>query len=105
MNLKYGIGIDMAKEKFDACLSVIDTSQAVTVKAASSFDNNVKGFSAFLSWSLKHCREALPAIYLMEATGIYHEHLSWYLSDNDCKVVVVLPDKAKKYKESPRVKI
>jgi len=42
----------------------------------------------------------LPAIYLLEATGIYHEHLAWYLFDNDCKVVVVLPNKAKKYKES-----
>ncbi len=98
--LKYGIGIDMAKDNFDVCLSVIDTTQLVTIKATSSFANNLKGFTAFLSWSLKHLREALPAIYLLEATGIYHEHLAWYLFDNDCKVVVVLPNKAKKYKES-----
>ncbi len=42
----------------------------------------------------------MPIIYLMEATCIYHEHLAWYLFDQDCSVVVVLPNKAKKYKES-----
>ena len=36
----------------------------------------------------------------MEATGIYHEQLAWYLFDQDCSVAVVLPNKAKKYKES-----
>lgn len=98
--LKYAIGIDMAKDNFDVCLSVIDTTQLVTIKSSSSFANNLKGFSAFCTWSLKHLKQPLPVIYLMEATGIYHEQLAWYLFDQDCSVVVVLPNKAKKYKES-----
>jgi transposase len=36
----------------------------------------------------------------MEAIGIYYEQLAWYLFDKDCSVSVVLPNKAKKYKES-----
>lgn len=100
MNLKYGIGIDMAKDSFEVSLSVIDTSQLVTIKATSTFANNLKGFSSFHSWSIRHCKDPLPAIYLVEATGIYHEQLSWFLFEKGCRVVVVLPNKAKKYKES-----
>ena len=98
--LKYGIGIDMAKDSFDVCLSVIDTLQLITVKATSSFANDLKGFNAFYKWSLKHRKEALCAVYVVEATGIYHEQLAWYLFDEECSLAVVLPNKAKKYKES-----
>lgn len=36
----------------------------------------------------------------MEATGNYYEQLAWYLHSKDCCLTVVLPNKAKKYKES-----
>ncbi len=98
--LKYGIGIDMAKDKFDVCLSVIDMAQKVTAKFTSSFANNLKGFSAFYSWSVKNQQQQLPNVYLLEATGIYHEQLAWFLFEQKCNVAVVLPNKARKYKES-----
>jgi transposase len=77
-NLKYAVGIDLAKKEFKACLSVIDTQQKVTVKASSSFANTASGFAALLQWVSKHCKEALPMLYLMEATGIYYEPLAWF---------------------------
>ena len=45
-------------------------------------------------------RQSLPCDYLMEATGIYYEQLAWYLHSKKCELSVVLPNKAKKYKES-----
>jgi transposase len=45
-------------------------------------------------------RLPLPAVYLMEATGVYYEQLAWYLHSQKCSLSVVLPNKAKKYKES-----
>lgn len=98
--LKYAMGIDMAKDKFDVCLSLIDTAQKVTAKCSSCFGNNLKGFLAFYAWSLKNLKEPLAVIYLMEATGIYHEQLAWFLFEQKCSVAVVLPNKARKYKES-----
>ena len=98
--LKYAMGIDMAKDKFDVCLSLIDVLQKVTAKCSASFANNLAGFLAFHAWSIKHIKEPLEVIYLMEATGIYHEQLAWFLFDQKCKVAVVLPNKARKYKES-----
>ncbi len=98
--LKYGLGIDMAMEKFDACISIIDQQQHVMIRAQCSFNNNKKGFEAFLLWVAKNTKLALPAVYLMEATGIYYEQLAWFLHNKNCSVSVVLPNKAKKYKEA-----
>lgn len=98
--LKYGLGIDMALDKFDVCLSLIDAEQKVMVVSTSSFGNNNKGFEALLTWMHKHHKYTLPLIYLVEATGIYHEQLAWYLFEKNCSVVVILPNKAKKYKEA-----
>lgn len=98
--LKYGIGIDVSMDKFDACVSIIDLEQRVTIKAQSSFANNLKGFDAFYTWSVKIMKLPLPVVFLMEATGIYYEQLAWYLHIKKASVSIVLPNKAKKYKEA-----
>ncbi|AUD03542.1 transposase [Spirosoma pollinicola] len=72
--LKYGVGIDMGKDEFHACVSAIDPTQRVKVKATRAFKNTPTGILDFLQWSDHHCKE--PGIlvhYLMEATGVYYE--------------------------------
>src|SRR5215203_1318921 len=98
--LKYGIGLDMAMETFDACISIIDVKQCVTIKSRCTFSNDKKGFDLFYAWVCKNRQLPLPAVYLMEATGVYYEQLAWYLHSRKCELSVVLPNKAKKYKES-----
>ena len=102
--LKYGIGIDMAMKKFDVCLSLIDNVQKVTVKSSSSFANSLKGFEDFIKWVDRHAKLELPKVFLVEATGIYHENLSWFLYSKKRPVSVVLPNKAKDYKKSVGLK-
>lgn len=98
--LKYGIGIDIAMEKFDACISMINLQQQVLIKTQCSFTNNKKGFNTFYAWVIKNTKLPIPVFYLMEATGIYYEQLAWYLNGKGSNVSVVLANKAKKYKES-----
>ncbi len=98
--LKCGVGIDMAMQKFDVCFSVIDTEQRVTIKATHKFENNPKGFSLFLDWVKKHNKQPVPVMFLVEASGVYHEQLAWYLFGHNQSVSVILPNKAKRYKES-----
>lgn len=99
-NLKYGIGIDISSEKFAVCISVIDCEQRVGIIARQSFSNNVEGFAGLMKWTEKHCSEQLPTVYVMEATGIYYEQLAWALYQKNNTVAIVLPNKAKKYKEA-----
>lgn len=103
-NLKYSVGIDMAKDEFKACLSIIDSQQKVTVKSTGTFKNTSKGFDEFYQWFTRHQKEKLPIIFLMEATGIYYEQLAWYLHNKNCSLSVILPNKAKKYIQGLGVK-
>jgi transposase len=99
-NLKYAVGIDISKDSFHACISVINMIQKVTIKASHSFFNTPTGFNELLIWVKKYHKEsALPLVYLMEATGVYYEQLAWFLYHQDAYVSVILPNKAKKYLE------
>ncbi len=81
------------------CFSVIDTEQQVTIKATHKFENNPKGFTLFLDWVKKHNKQPIPVVFLVEASGVYHEQLAWYLFEHNQSVSVILPNKAKRYKE------
>jgi len=96
-NLKYAIGIDVSKKDFHCCLSVIDSTQSVRVKCSHKFSNSKSGFKHFLDWITRNSKEPLPILCVMEATGVYHEQLAWYLNSNDLALSILLPNKAKKY--------
>lgn len=102
--LKYSTGFDCSKDDFQACLSVIDDKQYVKVKASRKFKNSKKGFEDAAYWVNKHCKEEIPAVITMEATGNYYEHLALFFHNKGCHVNVVLPNKAKKYMESRGLK-
>jgi len=99
MNLKYSVGLDDSGKKINACISVIDEKQKVTVKSSTLVSNTLKGFSVLEQWILKHKKEALPVVTCMEATGIYHENCAYYLFGKGYDVSIILPNKAKKYLE------
>jgi transposase len=98
--LKYAVGNDISKDKFDACISVITTEQRVRVVASRTFSNQESGFKEFTSWIKTKCKEPLPIVINMEATGIYYERLAFYLHKRDYYASVVLPNKSKKYMQS-----
>ena len=68
--LKYSVGIDISKEKFDACISVIDQMQDVKVIATRGFNNSPVGFNSFIEWQSRKCKLDVPTVFTMEATGI-----------------------------------
>ncbi len=96
-NLKYSLGIDVSMKDFACCLSVINDQQEVKVKATHKFTNAPTGFQLLLEWVKRHSKEALPIVYVMEATGVYHEPLAWFLHSRDQPVSILLPNKAKSY--------
>lgn len=102
--LKYSVGLDMGKEKFEACISSIDFTQHTKVVATRSFSNTQKGIEGFFKWVQPKCKQSIPVVYLVEATGVYYERLAYFLDEQDCHVSVVLPNRAKKYLISIGVK-
>jgi len=98
--IKYVNGIDIAKDKLDACLMSVDVELNYKVKATHKFSNNASGFKELLQWMKKHCTEKIPVQTLMEASGVYHEKLAIWLTEKKQQVMVVLPNKARKYMQA-----
>jgi transposase len=96
-NLKYSIGIDVSMKDFACCLSLINDQQDVKVKSSHKFANSLTGFKTLMGWVKHHCKEQLPIVFVMEATGVYHEQLAWFLHGKKHTVSIMLPNKAKKY--------
>jgi transposase len=98
--LRYCVGLDISKDTLQVCLSVIDSTGRVTVKATTKVVNKPAGFSVLLNWITRHRKLELPLTYLMESTGVYHEAVAWYLHQQDQSVSILLPNKAKYYLKS-----
>jgi transposase len=96
-NLKYSVGIDVSMKDFACCLSVINDEQDVKVKASHKFANTQTGFVELLEWIKRHQKEELPITFIMEATGVYHEALAWFLHSKERPVSILLPNKAKSF--------
>ena len=97
--IKYVNGVDIAKDKFDACLMSVDVQLNHQVKASRTFSNNETGFRELLLWMEKNCKE-VPVHTLMEASGVYHEKLAIWLTQKEQPVSVVLANKARKYMQA-----
>ncbi len=68
--LRYCVGRDISKDALQVCLSVIDTTGRVTVKATTKVANKPTGFSTLMSWVTRHRKLDLLLTYLMESTGV-----------------------------------
>lgn len=95
MNRTEFVGIDIAKDKFDAALWVNEKYRT------QEFSNTPKGFTAFLAWCEKHTKTPW---FCMEATGIYGEELANFLYKHHYKVSVINPLKIKRYAQSKLVR-
>jgi transposase len=101
---KQCVGIDISKSTFTACVSKYYISDLQDLSEVVSFDNTKTGFNQFVKWSRKHLSKEIPAVYLMEATGVYYEPLAYHLHRLDLFVAVILPNKSKYYAKSLNIK-
>jgi transposase len=72
--------------------------------AHKTFANGAKGFEALLAWVQKHSDQSIAIRFVMEATGVYHEALAYFLEEKDKEVTIVLPSKISSYMRTLDVK-
>jgi transposase len=101
----YSLGLDVDKATFKACLKVKEPSSKSIVRGTKTFNNNVQGFNELKVWIKKHQKHIEPELkIIMEATGVYHEHLAWHLHQVNFHVYIILPLRAKRYLQSLGIK-
>ena len=90
------VGVDVAAESFVAVLATRPAAGSVQVLLTpKSFANTAAGFAALLAWTDKHLRRVQdPAgvAFVLEATGVYHEELTYFLRHRTAQVVKPLMD-------------
>ncbi len=97
-------GIDCSKKDFAVTFSVSDQHQEIKHLSSRKFSNNDGGFDEFKNWIEKRKIEEVPLFFVMEATGVYHEHLAYYLHKQQYKFSVVLPKRAKDFSKTLPIK-
>lgn len=102
--VKQVVGIDVAQKELVVCLGRIHEDLKPELYAFKSFANTVKGIKTFVEWVTKLTDVALPVRYVMEATGVYHEKLAYFLDENNFEVTVVLPNKISNYVRTLEIK-
>lgn len=95
--IKQVAGIDVAQNELVVSLGRLSQSLEIGIYASKTFANKASGFTALEVWIKKHVDPAIGVRFVMEATGVYHEKLAYYLSDQQQAVSIVLPNKISNY--------
>lgn len=102
--LRQVVGIDVAQKELVVCFGRLLEDLSLELFANKTFDNSKKGFELLLKWSKKHHNSEVSTLFVMEATGVYHESFAYFLVDNDQDVSIVLPNKISNYVRTLNVK-
>lgn len=94
---KQVLGIDVAQKELVVCLGRMLDDWTPELYSHGAFPNNKKGFDAMLKWVKKLTIEDTAVRYVMEATGVYHETLAYYLEEKGYEISIVLPNKISNY--------
>ncbi|MDB5203495.1 MAG: transposase, partial [Ferruginibacter sp.] len=95
--VKQVAGIDVAQNELVVCLGKMDEDFDCSLYASKSFPNDLKGFKLLVQWIDKLTDPSIAVRFVMEATGVYHESLAYYLDDQQREVSIVLPNKISNY--------
>ena len=95
--VKQVLGIDVAQAELVCCFGKMHDDFATETISYKTFVNSSKGFDALLTWIKKLQDESIPVRYVMEATGIYHESVAYFLHEKSMEVSIILPNKISNY--------
>lgn len=102
--LKQVCGIDVAQHELVATLARLHDDLTPDLYASHCFANNAKGFAGLIQWVNTHTETGINTRYVMEATGVYHEGLAYFLASQQARLSVVLPTKISNYQRTLSIK-
>jgi len=104
--VKQVAGIDVAQNELVVHLGKMYDDWNPELIASKNFTNDRKGFESLISWvkKLTDGDNAVMVRYVMEATGVYHECLAYWLDGQGYEVSIVLPNKISNYARTLNVK-
>src|SRR5690242_18111199 len=95
--LKQVLGIDVAQKELVVQLGRVYEDLSTQLYASNTLSNNARGFQTLIQWVKKLTDPAVPVRFVMEATGVYHEGVAYFLEGAGHQVSIVLPNKISNY--------
>lgn len=107
--IKIVYGIDMSEEKFEGAQGNFYDDMEREANNNQEFSNDEKGFRKYLKYTEQHHHKVdaegiIETWYVVEATGIYHENLIYFLASQGKNVHVALPNKVKYFRNTLKTK-
>lgn len=102
--VKQVAGIDVSQKELVVSLGRMYDDWSPEVYAHKTFPNTEAGFIALIIWIKKQTQQDVTIRFVMEATGVYHESLAYFLTDKGFAVSIVLPNKISNYFRTLEVK-
>lgn len=102
--IKQIVSVDVSKDELVVCLGSLFDNQQTKFSSKATFANSLKGARHLLKWAVKMSQKGVPFGFVMEATGVYHETLAYYLHQKGQPVSVLLPTQTKAYAKSLNLK-
>jgi len=102
--VKQVAGIDVAQKMLVVCLGRMYDDWSPELYANKTFANTVKGIEALILWLKKQTAQHIAVRFVMEATGVYHETLAYFLEEKGYEISIVLPNKISNYMRTLDVK-
>ncbi len=102
--IKQVLGIDVAQKELVVRLGKMVEGLIIELCAGKAFANTAKGFELMVQWVKKLTDETVPVRYAMEATGVYHEPLAYFLANRGLDVSIVMPNKISNYMRTLDIK-
>lgn len=95
--VKQVVGIDVAQDELVVQWGIMGDDLELELNASKTFSNTPQGFTDLTVWVNKRASPDTTVRYVMEATGVYHECLAFFLDDEGYEVSIVLPNKISNY--------
>lgn len=97
-------GIDVAQKELVVCLGRMKDDWSPELYANKPFANTAGGMEALSLWVKKQTDPGVAVRFVLEATGVYHEGLAYFLEEKGYDLSIVLPNKISNYMRTLEVK-
>jgi len=98
--VKQVVGIDVGQQELVVSAGSMSEDWVPNVLGYKTFANNAKGFDGLLKWINQLTNNTVPVRFVMEATGVYHESLAYFLSERGHEISIILPSKISNYQRT-----
>lgn len=98
--LKQCLGVDVSKSGLSLCLGRLSDDLTKSFESHKDVSNDIGGYKLLVKWLKLRVDTNVPFIIVMEATGVYHQHMANYLYGQGYDVCIMQSGRVKRYAQS-----